>query len=159
MENTEKKQAKWESLFPKYKHLDQYCTIDVKGLDNDSIYFHPTFRLDENTHISSQADCGNNTRKGLYAFKFEQTGEIHFSIDIDEGLLDVIVIGFSARNDIVLEAMLTLARVKKHVDNINIYVSDYIRNVLIGNSIKDITRQITNELASTERVVEHMKKK
>ena len=38
----------WDTIKSKYSHLENYCTIELVGIEDESPYFHPRFILDEN---------------------------------------------------------------------------------------------------------------
>jgi len=156
MTNQEKKHQLWESLLTKFKHLENYCKIEVRGLDEDSVYFHPTFVLDEKTKITSQ---GDTKKKYLYALNFSvQTDYEYFNIQFPDDLLDNVVIGYHTNKEVVLLALSTLDKVYKHINQLNIFATDYVNNILIGNSITDITDGFINELKATNSIVSFMQK-
>ena len=43
-------------------------------------------------------------------------------------------------------ALKTLSNIKNHINQLNMYTSEYVNNILIGNSIKDVTQHFINEL-------------
>lgn len=157
MNNQEEKQKKFEEVLTKYKHLESYCTIECAGLDEDNIYFHTTFRIDDNVSISSQSDIKSITGL-IYATRFIINGNNYCSVDINEELLMPIIIGYHTNKDVVMLAMNTLSSIKTHINHIQCYASDYVINILIGNSIKDISQHIVNELNATSLSVEFLKK-
>lgn len=156
MTNQEKKHKKWNELLPKYKHLESYCTIEAKGIDNDNIYFHPTFTISDNVYVTSQADCGNNN--GIYCFKFIINNGSYHSVEIPEEILSEIIIGYTTNKDIVMLALTTLSNIRTHINNIQSYTSYYVQNILIGNSIKDVTNHFINELDATNKAIEYLQK-
>lgn len=156
MKNQEKKHKKWNELLAKYKHLEKYCIIEAKGLDDDNIYFHPTFTISKDVYVTSQADCGQNN--GIYAFKFIINNESYYCVEIPEGLLSEIIIGYTTNKDMVMLALTTLANIRNHINNINMYTTEYVHHLLIGNSIKNVTQQFINELDATSKAVEFLQK-
>jgi len=156
--NIIRKQEKWEKMLPLFKHLENYCTINLRGLQEDSIYFHPKFILDDNTYISSQVDLNN---PDIYAFNFHiknpETNE-NISVEIHDELLSPIIIGYHTNKEQVLLALSTLNKVRTHINQLNMYVTDYIHNILIGNSVKDVTRAFIQELTGVEKIIEFMQK-
>ena len=156
MTNKEKKHEKWGKMLPNYKHLENYCTIQARGIDEDNIYFHPTFTMSEDACITSQSDIGRN--KGIYGIRFVINNESHFSVDIHEDLLFAIIIGYTTNKQVLMLALKTLHNIRVHINNINTYTSEYINNLLIGNSINDVTRQFINELDATNKAIEFLKK-
>jgi hypothetical protein len=157
MNNQEIKQKQFEEVLTKYKHLESYCTIECAGLDDDDIYFHTTFRIDENVSITSQSDIKSITGL-IYATRFTIIGSNYCSVDIDEELLMPVIIGYRTNKDVVMLAMNTLSSIRTHINNIQCYTSDYVINILIGNSIKNISQHIVNELNATSLFVEFLKK-
>jgi len=156
MTNQEKKHKKWNELFPKYKHLESYCIIEAKGIDDDNIYFHPTFTISNDVYIKSQSDCGHNN--GVYAFKFIINNVSYYCVDIPEEILSEIIIGYTTNKDLVMLALTTLSNIRTHINNINSYTSEYVHHILIGNTIKDVTQHFINELDATNKAVEFLQK-
>ena len=156
MENKEKKHKKWNELLAKYKHLDNYCIIEAKGLDDDNIYFHPTFTISKDVHITSQADVGTNN--GIYAFKFIINNDGYYCVEISEELLSSVIIGYQTNKDIVMLALRTLGNIRNHINQLNMYTSEYVNNLLIGNSIKDVTQHFINELDATNKAIDFLQK-
>ena len=154
MNNQEKKKEFWEKLRTKYTHLLNYCEIAAHGLDDDNIYFHPVFKINENTYISSQCDIGHNN--DIYALNFYTENPENFNITIDNSLLDSVIIGYHTNRDIVLLALNTLYRVRNHISQLNNYTTDYIINILLGNSIQEVTKQFISELQATNQIVSFM---
>ena len=153
MTNAEKKAKLWETMLPKYQHLEPYCDIDVRGIDEDSIYFHPVFKLDDKTIITAQGDI-NNTTRHLYAFTLSQE---NFSADIYEEILDAVVIGWHTNKDLVYTALDKLAKVRNHVRTLEMYTTDYVMNILIGESLDDLTNSFIQEIKTTSRVLNNIK--
>lgn len=158
MTNQEKKHKKFEDIISKYTHLESYCTIEVKGLDDDAVYFHTTFKIADNVYITSQSDIGSNSSMNIYALRFIIIDTIHHSIDISEDLLTPIIIGYHTNKDIVMLALKTLSNIKNHINQLNMYTSEYVNNILIGNSIKDVTQHFINELNATNKAIEYLQK-
>ncbi len=160
MENIEKKNKFWEKIKDKYTHLEGYCSLEVRGLEDNNVYFHPTFRLDADTYITSQADVGGSNIS-IYALRFNAKSSDenqHFSVDISEELLDAIIVGYFTNKEIVMVALTTLQKVRNHIDTIDMYTTDYINNILIGSSIKEITQQFVQELSAVEKIIGFMQK-
>jgi hypothetical protein len=156
MTNKEKKHIKWNQLLINYKHLEKYCIIEAKGIDDDNIYFHPTFTISNNVYVTSQADCGRNNE--IYAFKFIINDGQYYFVDIPEILLSEIIIGYNTNKDMVMLALKTLANIRNHINNINMYTTEYVNHLLIGNSIKDVTKHFINELDATNKAIEFLQK-
>lgn len=154
MINTEKKKEHWENIYKDLKHLDNYCKIELRGIEDDaSIYYHPTFHIDKDVYVRSQADVGSNKTAKIYALNFYIDGE---SVEIYEDLLTPVILGYHTNKDIVMLALNTLKKVKTHVSTLNNYTTDYIHNILMGNSIKEITTAFINELKTTEQLISFM---
>jgi hypothetical protein len=158
MTNQEKKHVKFEEIVSKYTHLENYCTIEVKGLDDDNIYFHVTFKIADNVYITSQSDISSNNNMNIYALRFIINDTINHYIDISEDLLISIIIGYYTNKDVVMLALKTLSNIKNHINQLNMYTSEYVNNILIGNSIKDVTQHFINELNATNRAIEYLQK-
>ncbi len=155
MDNSEKKQKHWEGVYGKYKHLENYCKIEPVGINDDGIYYHPKFTLNDETYLTSQADIGNNNLKSLYALRFISKD---INIEIDESLLDAVIMGYHTNKDIVELALESLSRIREHINQVNCYTQDYVNNILIGNSIQQMTQQFINELQSLNQIVSFMQK-
>lgn len=156
MTNQEKKHKKWNELLSKYKHLETYCIIEARGLDDDNIYFHPTFTISNDVYITAQSDCGHNN--GIYAFRFIINNGSYYCVEISEELLSSIIIGYTTNKDMVMLALTTLGNIRNHINQISMYASDYINNLLIGTYIKDVTQQFINELDATNKAIEFLQK-
>ena len=144
----------WDTIKSKYSHLENYCTIELGGIEDESPYFHPRFILDENTYISGQCDTSN---KSVYALRFNHTSEINpIYIEIQDFLLDSLVTGWTCNKEIVKAALETLSKLNNHINNLNCYVNDYITNMLIGNSIKEVSDAFIGEIKTTSKLVDYM---
>lgn len=153
MTNQEKKHELWEKLKSNYSHLENYCKIELQGMEDENIYFHPTFVIDSETKITSQADIGTNNF--IYATRFVTKD---FAIDIYESLVSNVIIGYHTNKEQVLVALNTLYKVREHARQIEGYTIEYVSNILVGNSIKEITNTFINELKTTSSIVEFMQK-
>lgn len=156
MDNIEKKKQLFEKITKKWSHLSEYCTIGANGLDDDSVYFHPRFTISEGIFISSQADVGNNNLMYALVFNVLENG---VCVDIHEELIDSLIVGFHTNKEVVFLAMDTLNKVKNHVSQLNNYCTEYVTNVLIGNSLEKISESFINEIKTTNQLVSFMKKK
>ena len=144
----------WDTIKSKYSHLENYCTIELGGIEDESPYFHPRFILDENTYISGQCDTSN---KYLYALRFNHTSEINpIYIEIQDFLLDSIITGWTCNKETIKVALETLRKLNNHINNLNCYVNDYITNMLIGNSIKEVSDVFIGEIKTTSKLVDYM---
>ena len=144
----------WDTIKSKYSHLENYCTIELVGIEDESPYFHPRFILDENTYIIGQCDIGN---KYVYALRFNHTSEINpIYIEIQDSLLDNLVTGWTCNKEIVKVALETLSKLNNHINNLNCYVNDYITNILLGNSIKEVSDVFIGEIKTTSKLVDYM---
>ena len=153
MNNAEKKQKLWEEISQNYAHLEPYCKITVIGIEDNSSYFHPKFTIEENTYITSQCDLSS---KYIYALKIHIDNE---TIEIYDELLDPIIIGYAENKDIITTALGTLKRIRKHINNLNEFATTYIHNVLINQSIGDISKSIVSELKASEMQINFIKNK
>jgi len=156
MTTQEKKYKAYEEVILKYKHLENYCTIEVTGLDDDNIYYHIYFKINDDVHIRSQSDVGTN--EGIYGLTFVITQPDYISIEINEELLNAIIIGYTTNKNMVMLALTTLGNIRNHINKLNSYTSDYINNLLIGNSIKETTQCFINELHVTSMAIDFLKK-
>lgn len=158
--NTEKKQEKYNEQIKRYIHLKSYLTLEPKGLEDDSIYYHINFHLDENTFISSQCDVGNNYVNIMpYALKLNRkVNDLTEQIDIYESWFDKIVISWLTNRECVLNALTILQRVKEHIRDIESFTTDYVNNLIIGESINDITNKMILELKTVNSLVCEIKK-
>lgn len=158
MTNIEKKQELWDKILKKYKHLESYCKIEVVGLENNDIYFHPKFILDDSTYISSQCDVGNNNQH-IYALNFTMKSDNDsISTEIWDDLLEPVIIGYYTNKQVVIIALDVLIKLKNHRNQLNNYITGYIHNILVGNSVNEITREFINELNTTNQLINFMQK-
>ena len=158
MENQEKKQQLYETQLLRFKHLENYFEPKVKGLEDNSVYFHVEFWLDEKTYISSQSDIGNNSERYYpYAMKLNIISDKKTEcIDIFETWFENIVISWSANKERVMSSLKTLSRVREHMRKIESYAVDYVNNLIIGESINDITNECINELKTVNKLVQQI---
>jgi hypothetical protein len=155
MTNQEKKQQNWEETISKYRHLENYCKIEARGLDDDNIYFHPIFKINgDDVYISAQCDVKHNN--GIYGLKFIIMTPIYYSIEIHEGLINSIVMGYHTNKDTLMLAMTTLGNLTKHINTLHGYANEYVNHILIGNSIKETTQSIINELNVANKSIEFL---
>jgi len=155
MKNKELKNKIWEDISKKYSHLENYCTINSRGLDDNEIYFHPAFTINEDVSITSQCDTES---KHIYAIRFNCISK-KINIEIGEDLLDAIIIGYHTNKDSVELAIDTMAKVRNHINTLSNYTQDYITNILIGNSINEVTDAFINELKANQKLISFMKTK
>lgn len=157
MTNQEKKQQHWEKIIIKYKHLENYCKIEPRGIDDGSIYFHPIFQISgDDIYISGQCDIQHNN--GIYGLRFVTNSPVFYSIDIHEGLVDAIITGYHTNGDTLMLAMTTLGNINSHINALRGYANDYVTHILIGNSIKETTHNIINELRVANNSIEFLQK-
>ena len=158
MTNQEKKQQHWEKIISKYKHLENYCIIEPRGINDDAIYFHPIFRINgDDIYISGQCDIGHGNN-GIYGLRFVVNTPTFYSVDISEGLIDAIVMGYHTNRDSLMLAMTTLGNLTTHINALHGYANEYITHILIGNSIKETTQNIINELNVSNKSIEFLQK-
>jgi hypothetical protein len=159
MTNQEKKQDIWAKLYPKYQHLENYCKIEPRGLDDDNIYFHPMFIIAEDVYISSQSDVGSNIKSGIYGLAFHSgVRNDYFNVEINNDILDAVIIGYHTNKEVVMLALTTMAKVRAHISKLNYYTTDYVQNVLVGNSIKEVSDSFISEIKATTEIVSFMQK-
>lgn len=157
MTNQEKKQQHWEKIISKYKHLENYCTIEPRGIDDENIYFHPIFRISgDDIYISGQCDIQHNN--GIYGLRFVVNKPTYYSIDIGQRLIDAIITGYHTNKDTLMLAMTTLGNLTTHINALHGYATEYINHILIGNSIKETTQNIINELNVANKSIEFLQK-
>jgi len=154
MTNIELKHKLWNELSKKYTHLNDFCSITLRGIDEDNQYFHPTFTINEDVFISGQCDIKNSH---VYALRFVWLTK-GINIDIADNLLDPLIIGCHTNKEAVELAMDTMAKVRNHINTLNGYTNDYITNILIGNSIDEVTDVFINELKANQKLISFMQK-
>ena len=49
-----------------------------------------------------------------------------------------------------------MSKLNTHINNLNCYVNDYITNMLIGNSIKEVSDAFIGEIKTTSKLVDYM---
>jgi hypothetical protein len=156
MEQYKKKQQVWDLIYPQIKHLESYFTLDLRGIKDDSEYFHPQFILDDNFRIETQCDVESTY---MYAYKCHiKNGERLMCIEIDESIFDAIVIGYSVNKDLVLYALQVMSKIQDHTYQLRDYCNDYIRNLLIGNSVDEVSNAFINEIKTTSAVIKAIQK-
>ena len=55
-------------------------------------------------------------------------------------------------------AMTTLGNINSHINALHGYANEYIMHILIGNSIKETTQHIINELNVANKSIEFLQK-
>lgn len=157
MTNTEKKQQIFADIQKKYSHLSIYCSLECDGIADDSMYFHPKFMLDKNTFITSQCDVKS---KDIYATRLHyKVGDANEVVEIYDGLLDSIVVGWYTNKEKVFLACSTLKKVKDHINNLNNYANVYIIQMLMGNSLNELTTAFINEFKVTQNLIDYIDSK
>lgn len=156
MTNSERKNTQWNDQKKSFTHLENYCKIEVRGLEDDNIYYHPTFILDENASIHSQADIGNN--KSIYATRFQVLEPNYFSVEISEWLLDNVIVGYATNKESVTLALGTLVKVRDHVRNLDSYANEYVNTILLGDSLEELGKSFIEEIKTTNKLISFMKK-
>ena len=159
MTNKEKKQTHSEKIIQKFKHLESHCTIILNGIDDDSIYYHPTFVIEEGVYIRSQADIDSNYNSSFYCPKFTSEKDNIYGVEIYEDHLENVIVAYKLKKDAVLLAFDTLKKVNAHVEKMRQYTNEYINNLLIGNSITALSNDFINEIKTTTKVIELMQSK
>lgn len=159
MTNQEKKQEHWAKIAPKYSHLENHCTIELVGIDDDSIYYHPRFNIEEGVFITTQADVGNNFNRKFYAPRFTSNADSLYSIELYEDHLESVIVSWKQNKDVVILAFDTLQKVNSHVDKMRQYTTDYINNLLIGSSVSQLSNDFINEIKTATKVIELMQAK
>jgi len=158
MTNQEKKQQLCVKQLESFAHLDGYFTTDVKGLDEGNVYFHIHFILDDSAFISSQSDI-ENVNKNPYAFKLNITENgILKSINIVDEWFENIVVGWGKNNGKVLQSLKALDSVQSHMRKIEQYTVDYVNNLILGESIDELTNICINELRVVSKTVNNLNK-
>jgi hypothetical protein len=155
MNNQELKSKQWAEQLKEFSHLENYCTISVDGLDNDNVYYHPFFNLDENAYISSQGDISNN--KQLYALNFNVKDPVCFSVSIGDSLLDSVIVGYHTNKESVMMALKTISKIRDHIRNLETYSEDYINSILLGESLEEISNSFINEIKTTNKLLSYMR--
>ena len=60
MTNQELKKELSERILKKYNHLESLASISFSGREDNSIYLHTTFTIEEGVTITSQSDVQSN---------------------------------------------------------------------------------------------------
>ena len=157
MKNSEKKQNVWDLLYPSVNHLESYFKLDLKGIDDESQYFHPIFILDEHFSITTQCDISN---KCLYAIRCNYKSKLgeNEQVEIDISLFENIVIGYHINKEATMYVINIISKIRRHIGNLRDYCDEYVRHVLIGNSIEEISSAFISEIKTTTIVINNMKK-
>ncbi len=125
-------------------------------MEDDNIYYHPTFILDENASIHSQADIGSN--KSIYAMRFQVLEPNYFSVEICESFLDNVIVGYSTNKESVMIALDTLAKVRDHIRKLEAYTNEYVNTILLGDSLEEIGKSFIEEIKTTNKLISFMKR-
>jgi hypothetical protein len=156
MTNQELKKELWDKWLFENKHLENYCTIECEGLDDNTLYFHPNFILNEQFKIRCQSDTGN---KVIYACKFQVTNDgLYEENEIPYEWLESVIIGFSQNQEKVVFAIKTFYKIQSHIGTLRDLNFRYVNDIILGNGLKEVTNAITNELRITTEVLETLKK-
>jgi len=156
MINQELKKELWGKWLSENNHLENYCTIECEGLDNNTLYFHPTFILNEQFKIRCQSDIGN---KIIYACKFKLTNDGLFEeYEIPYEWIESVIIGFSNNQEKVVFAIKTFRKIQSHIGTLRDLNFQYVNDIILGNGLKEVTNAITNELRITTEVLQTLKK-
>lgn len=157
MTNQEIKQQIFADVQKKYSHLSNYCSIEAKGVDDNSIYLHPRFVINEDVFIHCQCDTQN---KNVYAARFHyKVDGVTEVVEIGDFLIDNVIVGWHTNNDKVLLAISTLYKVRNHITNLNNFANDYIIQILMGNSLGELTTLFINEFKTTQSLIDFIDSK
>ncbi len=156
----EKKQKQAEKVKNKLKHLEEHCVLTFEGLEQDNVYFHPVITIEKGVTIRMQCDVGSNYNYDnvFYCPTFSSVNDNIFSVKLDENLVDNVVLVWKNNKESVIIAFDTLNKIGKHVDKLRNYTNDYITNLLIGNSVNDLSKDFINEIKTTTSVINFMQK-
>ena len=156
MINQELKKELWDKWLRENNHLENYCTIECEGLDNNNVYFNPTFILNQHLKIMCQSDTGN---KIIYACKFQVTNDgLYEEYEIPYEWLESVIIGFSQNQERVIFALKTFRKMQVHIGTLRDLNFQYVNEIILGNGLKEVTNAITNQLRITTDVLETLKK-
>ena len=159
MTNQDKKQNHWDKISSKFKHLENHCTIELQGIDDDSIYYHPKFNIEKGVCITSQCDVGNNYNASLYCPKFTSESDNIYGIDLYEGYLENVIVSWKLNKEVVILAFDAMQKVNSHVAKMRQYTNEYVNNLLVGNSIVELSNDFINEIKTTTQVIKLMQTK
>ena len=156
MINQELKKELWDKWLSENNHLENYCTIECEGLDDNAVYFHPKFILNENFRIRCQSDTGN---KIIYACKLQMTNDgLYEEYEIPYEWIESVIIGFSNNQEKVVFAIKTFRKIQSHIGTLRDLNFQYVNEIILGNGLKEVTNAITNELRITTEVLGTLKK-
>jgi hypothetical protein len=158
MTNQEKKQQHWAKISSKFKHLENHCTIKLKGIEDDSIYYHPTFGIEKGVYISSQCDVGNNFNTSLYCPRFTSESDNIYGIELYESYMENVIVSWKLNKEVTILAFDTLKKVNSHVEKMRQYTNEYVNNLLVGNSIVELSNDFINEIKTTTQLINLMQK-
>ena len=139
MSNHEAKLKVWDIIYPTIQHISHLCEIELRGIDNDDPYFHPIFKL-EDAEIRTQCDVSNNH---MYAARFYCDD---MCVDLSHEQIPNIVAGYVANREKVLFALTTMSKIKSQINTLHGLAHDYFQTVIVGESHKELSEQIINEL-------------
>jgi hypothetical protein len=159
MTNQDKKQHHWDKISNKFKHLENHCTIKLQGIEDDSIYYHPKFIIEEGVYIISQCDIGNNSNSSPYCHRFTSESDNIYGIELYEGYLENVIVSWKINKEVTILAFDTFKKVNSHIEKMRQYTNEYVNNLLVGNSIVELSNDFINEIKTTTQVIKLMQTK
>jgi hypothetical protein len=94
-----------------------------------------------------------------YAMRLNQkVNDLTEVMEVYENWFEKICISWLTNKESVLNALTILQRVKSHIREIECFVTDYVNNLIIGESISDITNKMILELKTVNSLVSEIKK-
>ena len=138
MYNTEQKIAKWEILKKIIlEFIPENYTINVKGLDDDSEYFHPVINIENDVVITGQSDV-NHSDDNVYAW----TLRTHQDIGVYTKVIEFNIDGLEQIKKILEDWQDYRIKIMQYIDmckiiNQNIEMLQEIKGNIQGNLLCD----------------------
>ena len=104
----ESKLQKWESIKDFFDFMPENAELELRGIKDDSKYFHPKFKITEELFITCQADTYNEDAYG-FCFEFKEIPINHYlfkpSISIDSKKLKYVVENLNLIEPIIKDSL------------------------------------------------------
>lgn len=146
-----KKQEHWNNIKEKYRFADSLVKLELKGVNDDSGYYHPRFIFEDGNFISGQCDLGN---KDLYAVNFHIEGT---SIPIFIDLIQPIILSYKKNKSYASRLLLLHSDIQSQIGSIRDLAGQYFTEAFIDNTITETKDLLINKINITTELVSHIK--
>lgn len=144
---------KWEEIKSFFDFIPEGTELELKGIDDKSKYFHPTFKISEKVILTCQCDTEYSSPYGFsLEFKSIVIGSYKFtpSISVDDSQLKLVVENFEKFESVIensINRQIELFKLEQKVSSFrqNLFHSDLfdkIENIKKKKTKKELSRYL-----------------